>query len=101
MAEPLLAGLTVVDLTGEPGQWCGRILADLGADVVKIEPFGGDPLRELPSRFAALNAGKAGATDPRPYLEAADAVLTTPGWPGTPELDPGMAPQAAPSDGGR
>ncbi|HEX6475704.1 MAG TPA: CoA transferase, partial [Acidimicrobiales bacterium] len=73
MAEPLLAGLMVVDLTGEPGQWCGRILADLGADVVRIEPPGGDPLRQFPSRYAALNAGKSGAADPRPYLEAADA----------------------------
>jgi len=35
----------VLDLADEPGQLAGRILADLGADVVKIEPPGGDPLR--------------------------------------------------------
>jgi crotonobetainyl-CoA:carnitine CoA-transferase CaiB-like acyl-CoA transferase len=48
MSEPselALAGLRVLDLTDEPGQLAGRILADLGATVVKIEPPGGDPLR--------------------------------------------------------
>jgi crotonobetainyl-CoA:carnitine CoA-transferase CaiB-like acyl-CoA transferase len=36
---------TVVDLTLERGWMCGRLLADLGAEVVKIEPPGGDPGR--------------------------------------------------------
>ena len=34
--------LRVLDLSGESGSLAGRILADLGADVVKIEPPGGD-----------------------------------------------------------
>src|SRR5439155_9528533 len=66
-----LAGLRVIDLTGECGQYCGRLLAGLGADVVKVEPPGGDPVRRLgpfldddPARgsltWAVLNAGKRG-----------------------------------------
>lgn len=40
-----LDGLRVLDLTDESGHLAGRILADLGAEVLKIEPPGGDPLR--------------------------------------------------------
>src|SRR5215813_12942331 len=40
-----LTGLKVLDLTDEPGQLTGRILADLGAEVLKIEPPGGDAAR--------------------------------------------------------
>ena len=42
-----LAGLTVLDLTGPAGQPCGRILADLGADVVLIEPPDGSASRRM------------------------------------------------------
>jgi crotonobetainyl-CoA:carnitine CoA-transferase CaiB-like acyl-CoA transferase len=45
MTQLALTGLRVLDLADEPGQLAGRILADLGAEVVKIEPPGGDPLR--------------------------------------------------------
>ena len=70
MSEALLEGVRVVDLAGEPGHMTGRILADLGAEVVKLEPPGGDPLRgvgpfieprrdaEASLRFTAWNAGK-------------------------------------------
>ncbi len=34
-----------LDLTGELGWLCGKILADWGADVIKVEPPGGDPGR--------------------------------------------------------
>ena len=37
----------VLDLTNMDGYLCGRILADLGADVVKVEKPGGDPGRRI------------------------------------------------------
>ena len=50
LADPALplAGLRVVEFTHMVmGPAAGVILADLGADVTKIEPVGGDPTREL------------------------------------------------------
>ena len=40
-----LGHLRVLELGGPMGQHCGKLLADMGADVVKIEPPGGDPAR--------------------------------------------------------
>ncbi|MET0503104.1 MAG: CoA transferase, partial [Candidatus Binatia bacterium] len=66
-----LKGYRALDLTGLSGQLCGRIMADLGMEVILIEPPGGDPVRrlapfvkspggsELSTTFAHLNAGKA------------------------------------------
>ena len=42
-----LAGLRVLDLTDHKGALCGRTLADMGADVIKVEPPGGDPARRI------------------------------------------------------
>lgn len=61
-----LAGIRVVDLTRIlSGPFCTMHLADLGADVIKIEPPGGDPIREqgeivngLSWYFAAFNRNK-------------------------------------------
>ena len=41
------AGLRVLELADEKGQFCGKLLADLGADVIKIEPPGGDATRHI------------------------------------------------------
>ncbi len=49
MTEALLAGIRVVDLAGEPAAMAGRILADLGAEVILVEPRAGHPLRALPA----------------------------------------------------
>jgi len=48
-ADTLLAldDIRVLDLAGEPGMYCGKLLAELGADVLKIEPPGGDPARRI------------------------------------------------------
>ncbi|MFC1885682.1 CaiB/BaiF CoA transferase family protein [Thermodesulfobacteriota bacterium] len=43
----LLSDYTVLDLTDEKGQLCTKILADLGAGVIKVEPPGGDPARHI------------------------------------------------------
>lgn len=43
----LLDPFRVLDLTDELGFLCGKILGDLGADVVKVERPGGDPARLL------------------------------------------------------
>ena len=71
MSGAFLKGYRALDLTGQSGQLCGRMLADLGMEVIKIEPPGGDPVRRLApfvqspdgktmsTTFAHLNAGKA------------------------------------------
>jgi benzylsuccinate CoA-transferase BbsE subunit len=65
-----LGDVRVLDLTSEIGAYCTKLLADLGADVIKIEPPGGDPARAVgpfyhdepgPERslsFANLNTNK-------------------------------------------
>src|SRR5262249_49496541 len=59
----VLAPYRVLDLTDESGFSCGKILADLGADVIKVEPPGGDATRGIDNLyFASYNAGKRGIT---------------------------------------
>ena len=41
-----LTGMRVLDLTGRMGGYCGRLLANLGAEVILIEPPGGDCMRQ-------------------------------------------------------
>ena len=66
--NPPLAGIRVLDFSQVvSGPICGRMLADLGADVVKVEPLDGDIIRLLPPQvgtdamsvyFSWVNAGK-------------------------------------------
>ena len=91
-----LTGLRVVEIAGDiAGPYCTKLLVDLGADVIKVEPPSGDPLRrwgpfpagvENPDRsglFEYLNAGKRGATIDldnevsavRPHLERAHLLV--------------------------
>ena len=42
-----LSGYRVVDLSGPMGVYCGKLMADMGADVIKVEPPGGDPMRDI------------------------------------------------------
>ncbi len=93
----MLAGLRALDLSDGRGALCGRLLADFGVDVVKVEPPGGEPGRhaapfigdvEGPERslsWLAYNAGKRsvvidlGAADGRQRLRdlvrGADLVI--------------------------
>jgi crotonobetainyl-CoA:carnitine CoA-transferase CaiB-like acyl-CoA transferase len=73
-ATLLLPGFRVLDLTSSMGAFCGKLLRDLGMEVIKVEPPGGEPTRSEPPfangrdhpersiRFAYLNAGKRGIT---------------------------------------
>ncbi|MFO1141006.1 MAG: CoA transferase [Amaricoccus sp.] len=57
MAEAPLAGLRVLELARVlAGPWIGQTLADLGADVVKVEAPGGDETRGWGPPFAADGA---------------------------------------------
>jgi crotonobetainyl-CoA:carnitine CoA-transferase CaiB-like acyl-CoA transferase len=61
-----LAGIRVLDVTQVmAGPFCGMVLADLGADVIKVEPPAGDSTRQMPGfvgtdspSFNAVNRGK-------------------------------------------
>src|SRR3954468_10366489 len=58
-AGGLLAGLRVLDLSvWRPGPYATQLLAEIGADVLKVEPPGGDPMRAYPGLFTALSANK-------------------------------------------
>ncbi|MFA7247017.1 MAG: CoA transferase, partial [Dehalococcoidia bacterium] len=43
----VLEDIRVLDLTDEKGSLCGRILAEMGADVIKVEKPGGDASRRI------------------------------------------------------
>ncbi|MBS1868430.1 MAG: CoA transferase [Actinobacteria bacterium] len=97
MLTGLLEGYVVLDLADLRGQFAGKLLADLGAEVIKIEPPEGDPVRRMGPfrndeegpdeslRFGFLNAGKSSvvldldAPDGREaflrLVESADVVL--------------------------
>ncbi len=55
----MLTGIRVLDLSiWRPGPYATQLLAELGADVIKVEPPGGDPMRGYPDLFANLNVNK-------------------------------------------
>lgn len=83
--RPLLEGLRILDLGSfYAGPYASRLLADLGAEVIKLEALRGDTLRGLPVSFRSAQAGKRsivldlkepeGRAVARRLIEAADIV---------------------------
>ena len=60
MTTPPLAHLRVLDFTGDLGALCGKILADLGADLVRVEPPGGSALRHSSANADGVEPPEAG-----------------------------------------
>ncbi|MCF8099317.1 MAG: CoA transferase, partial [Desulfarculaceae bacterium] len=65
-----LSGYRVLELAGQESLFAGKLLADMGAEVIKVEPPGGDPARlmgpmapgvdpaEASLLWQAMNTGK-------------------------------------------
>ena len=109
-----LSGYRVIDLADEKGQLCARLLGELGADVIKVEPRTGHPTRangpfyrdeagpESSLYWWAMNAGKRSVTCElrieagrdlfQRLVAAADVVIET-SAPGTAE-EQGAGPRA-------
>jgi benzylsuccinate CoA-transferase BbsE subunit len=82
----LLEGVLIVDATHRLGWLAGRVLADLGADVIKLEPPGSDRGRadwrafNVNKRVLELDRAKAAdQAQIETLLHAADICLLTPG----------------------
>src|ERR1700727_1930196 len=83
MATGPLDGMRVVDFTTTiAGPYCTRMMADLGAEVVKIETSEGDLMRARPpmrggasTAFGQLNAGKQSIVLDLKRPEARQVVL--------------------------
>jgi crotonobetainyl-CoA:carnitine CoA-transferase CaiB-like acyl-CoA transferase len=82
MAKPL-AGIRIIELANFiAGPFCGTMLADMGADVIKVEPPKGDMARAMPPQidgespsFAALNRNKRSLVLDLKRPEARDILL--------------------------
>jgi len=84
-----LAGLKVIEFCQvAAGPFCGMLLADFGADVIKVEPPEGDAMRQWPplsngysENFAAINRGKRSVAldlkDPAARDFARDLVMAS------------------------
>ncbi len=98
---PVLAGVKVLDMGAYfAGPYASRLLADLGADVIKLEPVSGDPLRGAQSRsrelgrmFRVAQAGKRALTMDLKSEELRPALNRLMGWADI--IHHGMRPGAA------
>lgn len=83
---PTLAGLRVLDLGDRASTaWCGRLLADLGAEVIGAEPAAGHPLRLDPpaAEYVLANRHRVDLASIHGLLADADVVITSDATPDT------------------
>ena len=82
--KPPLDGIRVIDATTRWGELAGKVLAELGAEVIKVEPSQGCESRRLGPfdgdeslYWACVGAGKKSvvADDPTPFLAAAEVFI--------------------------
>jgi crotonobetainyl-CoA:carnitine CoA-transferase CaiB-like acyl-CoA transferase len=84
----MLTDFCVLELSEEPaGAFCGKAFADLGAEVVKVEPPAGDRLRACRGAFLHLNTNKRSVVlDPdetntfKQLVRRAHIVVESAGW---------------------
>jgi benzylsuccinate CoA-transferase BbsE subunit len=85
-----LAGVRVVEIAGAAGQYCGKMFADLGAEVILVEPPGGADIRDRAPyveglhgdegrsvrslSFVYLNGGKRSVTLDLRHAEGSDLL---------------------------
>ncbi|XOV90312.1 MAG: CoA transferase [Pseudomonadota bacterium] len=89
MASALtLSGIRVLDLGNRPATaWCGRLLADFGAEVIGVEDDAGHPLRSqapfdqggtsIAARYFLASRKLASPEDVEPLIRQADIVITS------------------------
>jgi alpha-methylacyl-CoA racemase len=72
-----LSGVKVLEIAGiGPGPFCGMLLADLGADVVRVDRPGGGGMQLVPWADDLLNRGKRSITVDLADPDGADTVLS-------------------------
>jgi alpha-methylacyl-CoA racemase len=72
-----LSGLKVLEIAGiGPGPFCGMLLADLGADVVRVERPGGGGMTLVPRAEDLLNRGKRSVAVDLGRFGGAETVLS-------------------------
>jgi crotonobetainyl-CoA:carnitine CoA-transferase CaiB-like acyl-CoA transferase len=111
LAPTPLDGLRVVEISDRiAGAYCGKLLVDAGAEVIKVEPAGGDALRRITLTaapldgddaplFSYLNAGKRSVTScSAGLLAGADVVVVAANESDSRRrgIDPGALLEAAP-----
>jgi crotonobetainyl-CoA:carnitine CoA-transferase CaiB-like acyl-CoA transferase len=97
----MLEAVRVIDVSsGIPGAYCARLMADAGADVIHVEPPGGDPWRAWTVHGGSVDVERGGALFQ--FLHhGVRSVLGAPGDPAVEELVAGadlVIDSCAPSD---